>query len=550
MESPIGQQKQQKQSPRGKKISKQLTGRRDDTPLHSAARTGNLAVVKEIISKTSREDMKELVSKQNQSGEIAIYAAVEFGCVEIVMELIKFYEAATVAVKARNGYDPFHLAVKQGDVEILKILLEAIPDIPMTVDLSNTTALHTAATQGHIEVVDLLLEFDSSMARIARTNRKTALHSACRNGHVRVVKALLRVEPDVRAGDSNGFVARSDNKGQTALHMAVKGQSLEIVEELLKSDVSLANLTDKKGNTALHIAARKGRGDIVKRLMQLEEIDYKAINRFGETALDTAEKTGQAVIAAMMVERGIPTARALNAPAPNPARELKKTVSDIKHDVHSQLKTTRQTRKRVQGIAKKINKLHEEGLNNAINSTTVVAVLIATVAFAAIFTVPGEYTGGQNDVPTGFSPGQANIAHKTAFMLFFVFDSVALFISLAVVVVQTSVVVIESKAKKQMMAIINKLMWLACVLISVSFLALSFVVVGHEEMWLAIGVTIIGTIILATTLGTMIYLVIAHKVESKRIKRNSLSRSLSESMSTSNNPPDLLNEEYKKMYAI
>jgi hypothetical protein len=34
-----------------------------------------------------------------------------------------------------------------------------------------------------------------------------------------------------------------------------------------------------------------------------------------------------------------------------------------------------------------------------------------------------------------------------------VFDSVSLFISLAVVVVQTSVVVIESKAKKQMMAV-------------------------------------------------------------------------------------------------
>ncbi|KAL9689752.1 hypothetical protein QQ045_010141 [Rhodiola kirilowii] len=56
----------------------------------------------------------------------------------------------------------------------------------------------------------------------------------------------------------------------------------------------------------------------------------------------------------------------------------------------------------------------------------------------------------------------------------------------------TSVVVIEGKAKKQMMAYINKLMWLACVMVSVAFLALSFIVVGEDEMWLAIGVTIIG----------------------------------------------------------
>ncbi|KAF2283388.1 hypothetical protein GH714_003765 [Hevea brasiliensis] len=56
-----------------------------------------------------------------------------------------------------------------------------------------------------------------------------------------------------------------------------------------------------------------------------------------------------------------------------------------------------------------------------------------------------------------------------------------------------------------MMAIINKLMWIACALISVAFLALSFIVVGKHQKWLAIGVTIIGASIMVTTLGTMCY---------------------------------------------
>lgn len=119
------------------------------------------------------------------------------------------------------------------------------------------------------------------------------------------------------------------------------------------------------------------------------------------------------------------------------------------------------------------------------------AVLIATVAFAAIFTVPGQYVTSDNLAP-GLQLGEANISHNTAFIVFFVVDSLALFISLAVVVVQTSVVVIESRAKKQMVAIVNKLMWLACVLISVAFLALSFIVVGKDEQWLAITITVIG----------------------------------------------------------
>lgn len=138
----------------------------------------------------------------------------------------------------------------------------------------------------------------------------------------------------------------------------------------------------------------------MKLLLTNNETDKKAVNRLNETALDTAEKTGNGEVTAILVEHGVQSAKVIK-PQVNPARELKQTVSDIKHEVHHQLEHTRQTRRRVQGIAKRLNKMHDEGLNNAINSTTVVAVLIATVAFAAIFTVPGQYA----DDPTDLVPG-------------------------------------------------------------------------------------------------------------------------------------------------
>ncbi|GAV71410.1 Ank domain-containing protein/Ank_2 domain-containing protein/PGG domain-containing protein [Cephalotus follicularis] len=542
MEAPVATVKQ---IPR-KKMTKQLTGKRDDSPLHSAARAGNLAVMTEILANTGEDELKQLLGKQNQSGETALYVSAEYGYVDLVREMIKYYDLADAGIKARNGFDAFHIAAKQGDIEVLKVLMEAHPELAMTVDLSNTTALHTAATQGHIEVVNLLLEAGSSLATIARSNGKTALHSAARNGHVKVVKALLEMEP--------GVAVRTDKKGQTALHMAVKGQNIEVVEVLIKADPSLINIVDTKGNTSLHIATRKGRAQIVKLLLANTETNTKAVNRTGETALDTAEKTGNPEIGVILQEHGVQSAKTIKPQSTSTARELKQTVSDIKHEVHYQLEHTRQTRRRVQGIAKRLNKMHAEGLNNAINSTTVVAVLIATVAFAAIFTVPGQYVDDPENIPSGFSLGEANIASKAPFIIFFIFDSVALFISLAVVVVQTSVVVIESKAKKQMMAIINKLMWLACVLVSVAFLALAFVVVGKNEMWLAIGVTIIGTIIMTTTLGTMCYWVIQHRIEAsnmRSIRRSSMDSKGSRSWSMSvMSDSELLNNEYKKMYAI
>jgi hypothetical protein len=109
------------------------------------------------------------------------------------------------------------------------------------------------------------------------------------------------------------------------------------------------------------------------------------------------------------------------------------------------------------------------------------------------------------------------------------------------------VVVIEREAKKQMTAIINKLMWIACVLISVAFLAMSYIVVGDQKE-LAIAATALGTVIMAATLGTLCYWVIAHRLEASRLRslrtmpssRQSLTMS---AMSASEN-------EYKTVYAI
>ncbi|KAL3625909.1 hypothetical protein CASFOL_030438 [Castilleja foliolosa] len=532
-----------------KKMTKQLTGKRDDTVLHSAARAGNIIMIREIIEDAGEdeEELMAILSKENSAGETALYVAAEYGYFELVREMIKYYDLSAAGIKAKNGFDALHIAAKQGDLEVVKVLMEAHPELSMTVDMANTTALHTAATQGRIEVVNYFLESESNLATIARSNGKTALHSAARNGHVQVVKALLSKDPRLST--------RTDKKGQTALHMAVKGQNLDVVEQLIKSDPSTINMVDAKGNTPLHITARKGRAQVVKMLLGYAETDTRVVNRSNETALDTADNLGHPEIAAILQAHGAVSARAINPQSSiNPARELKKTVSDIKHEVHDQLEHTRQTRRRVQGIAKRINKMHTEGLNNAINSTTVVAVLIATVAFAAIFTVPGQYMDDPDNVPPGHSLGEANIASQAPFLIFFVFDSIALFISLAVVVVQTSVVVIESKAKKQLMAIINKLMWLACVLVSVAYLALSFVVVGRQERWLAIGVTIIGTTILATTLGTMCYWVVMHRIETsskKMIRKNSrMIRSLSGSAPAVPSELEDVENEFKRMYAI
>ncbi|XP_058101922.1 ankyrin repeat-containing protein At5g02620-like [Magnolia sinica] len=532
---------EKQQSFHEKKRNKEPTGKRGDLLLHLAARTGDLVKVKEILRDCGDGRQRELLSMQNQDGETAMYVAAENGHTPVVSELLKASDFQTAALTARNGYDSFHIAAKQGHLDVLKELLQSFPNLAMTTDSSNSTALHTAATQGHTDIVNLLLERDASLAKIAKNNGKTILHSAARMGHLEVVKSLLSTDPTIGS--------RTDKKGQTALHMAVKGQNIEVVHALLKPEPSVVNLEDNKGNTALHIATRKGRTQIMQALLLVEGMNVNAINKAGETALDIAEKSTEAEqLTPILREAGAVTARELANP-PSAARQLKQTVSDIKHEVQSQLQQTRQTRMRVQKIAKRLKKLHIGGLNNAINSATVVAVLIATVAFAAIFTVPGQFVENETN---NFEIGQAYIARKVAFIIFLIFDSIALFISLAVVVVQTSVVVIEQKKKKQLVFVINKLMWLACLFISVAFISLTYVVVGHNAQWLAVSTTVIGSVIMLTTLGSMCYWVIRHRIEEssmRNIRRTSCSQSRSMSVSMISDP-ELLHNEYKRMYAL
>lgn len=98
-----------------KKMTKQLTGKRGDTQIHSVVRSGNLELVLEIITCCNEAELIELLSKQNQSGENALYVAAESGDLVLVKELIKYYDIGLASIKARNGYDAFHVAAKQGD---------------------------------------------------------------------------------------------------------------------------------------------------------------------------------------------------------------------------------------------------------------------------------------------------------------------------------------------------------------------------------------------------------------------------------------------------
>ncbi|KAI7752688.1 hypothetical protein M8C21_029221 [Ambrosia artemisiifolia] len=530
-----------------KKYVKQVTGRHNDTELHLAAQRGDLAAVRQILDDINSQMVGTLsgadfdaevaeirasvVNEVNELGETALYTAAEKGHLEVVKELLKYSNKETITRKSRLEFDTLHIAASQGHDAVVRLLLDHDPSLCQTRSQRNATPLITAATRGHTAVVKELLSKDSSLLHISKSNGKNSLHFAARSGHVEIVKALLDKDPTL--------ARRTDNKGQTALHMAVKGVSSEAVKLLLEADPAIVMLPDKSGFTALHVATRKKRAEIVNELLSLPDTsaNVNALTRDHKTALDIAEllplSEDSSAIKACLTRCGAVRANELN----QPRDELRNTVTQIKNDVHTQLLQTKKTNKNVSGIAKELRKLHREGINNATNSVTVVAVLFATVAFAAIFTVPG----GDDD------HGMAVVVDRASFKIFFIFNAIALFTSLAVVVVQITLVRGETKAERRVVEVINKLMWLASVCTSVAFMASSYIVVGRKYEWAAILITVVGGVIMAGVLGTMTFYVFKSKKTRLKRKKEKIAKSGSNSW---HHNSEFSNSEVDRIYAI
>ncbi|KAA3466212.1 ankyrin repeat-containing protein [Gossypium australe] len=498
----------------------------------AAVQSGELQSVKQMLDKLTKDEpsdgsstVSDLVASQNESGKTALYIAAENNLQEIFSYLLKFCDVEVVKMRSNSDINTFHVAAKLGNLGMLCELC----------DSTNTSPLYFAAVKGHLDVANAILSADPSCVRIVRKNGKTALHTAATYGLINVVKALTDCD--------QGIVSIKDTKGQTALHMAVKGQCPAVVDEILLANHSLLNERDNKGNTALHIATRKARPQIVSLLLTKRSIDINAINNQHETSLDFSDKLqyGESTleIKGVLMEAGAQHARYVGQV--NEAMELKRTVSDIKHEVQSQFLQNQKTNVRVSGIAKELQKLHREAVQNTTNSITVVAVLFASIAFLAIFNLPGEYVTSEPD------EGKANIADHVGFRIFCPLNATSLFISLAVVVVQITLVAWDTNAQKQVVSVVNKLMWAACACTCGAFLKREF---------MDGSLTIVGAPILVGTLESMCYFVFRqhfrgfHSDSQRRIKRASGSKSFSWTYSANISDDDDYNSDLEKIYAL
>ncbi len=265
------------------------------TPLYLAVGRGRADITDYLISKGANVNV--FPTSKDHEGKGPLYWATEKGNCQIVNSLLK---AGAIIKSSEKIAHPIHIAAKNGNLDIVKTLIDYYPDLIENKDHFGQTPLLWAASQGHIEMVDYLIErkADLNMASFNPGHKyhgKTPIYWATEAGHSKVVNSLAK------AGAIT-TTALGEGKFQP-IHIAAYKGNLDLLKALIENDLKLLDERDAFGQTPLLLAAEKGHTDSVDYLIS-KSADLNAVNSEGKTALYLATVGNYSAMVKLLLKAG------------------------------------------------------------------------------------------------------------------------------------------------------------------------------------------------------------------------------------------------------
>jgi ankyrin repeat protein len=232
-------------------------------------------------------------SDRRKAGRVAIEWAISHRSIAVVHLLLK-EAGVNLSRKFKNGDAPLHAAVRIGDIEIMRALVEDDEEIMNEKNDEGWTPLHIAGQSTQIEPLKQLLDLgaDVTAPSAAEGCRGfTVFHCVASEGTYEMAKLLLERGVDVTAMDSYKIrpLARLADKNYGYSKPYRKRDSWdEALAVLLIDNGADVNAQDFWGATALHRAAAQGNATMIKTLIKCGA-DVTIEDGSGKTPLGWAE---------------------------------------------------------------------------------------------------------------------------------------------------------------------------------------------------------------------------------------------------------------------
>ncbi|WCJ23934.1 Ankyrin repeat family protein [Euphorbia peplus] len=485
-----------------------LTNNAGAIPLHIAAKYGHLDIVKLFIEEAKKpihrdletgedEAARRMLRLANKHKETALHLAIRGNYPKVVKEILKHEDPYFTYTANISGESPLYLAVyKYNDEGIATEILKKF-ESPDCGGPNGRTAIHAVATYIYFDesFLDLLLSKLVSFVNQADETGWTPLHSAAYSNNLKLVTKILEK-------DKHSAYATDKYRHRTALHMASCVGNVGIIKEMIGKCPECCEITDVRGWNILHYAVIRKSDEAVKTIMRDPSLVYlvneRDIKGYTPLRLLFVFKGKSSLRKWIGDKSDVPSDFLYNEVYADTKEVFRHGVSRSEEEI---LEWMGELGKDPFGT-KIVGRLWEEvtdsnnyekkvihGLEKVTASHLVVAALVATVTFAAAFTLPGGYISNEKD----HLKGTPILSKSAAFKAFVVTDAIAMVFSTSSMFIHFIIVLAGYKPKFYWL--IDSAFWFIMIAMGamvVAFVTGTYAVLAPSSMGLAIATCLIG----------------------------------------------------------